>query len=91
MVMVASKPVQTLPTLAELLKPSSQRAKTFALGTKYDVDNIGLAATQDPPGVNRTATGCDQLNSGDSNCGHEFGTTLTDPEKKALLEYLKTL
>jgi hypothetical protein len=30
-------------------------------------------------------------NSGNSNCGHEYGTTLPPREKKALLEYLKAL
>jgi hypothetical protein len=36
-------------------------------------------------------TDCQDRNSGNSNCGHEFGTSLTPAEKKALLEYLKTL
>ncbi len=81
----------SVPTLAELLKPPAQRKTTFSLGPKYDIDNIGLAETQDPSSPTRTVTGCDKLNSGDSNCGHDFGTKLTDPEKKALLEYLTTL
>lgn len=81
----------SVPTLAELLKPPAQRTTTFSLGAKYDIDNIGLAATQDPSSPTRTVTGCDKLNSGESNCGHNFGTDLTEPEKKALLEYLKTL
>jgi mono/diheme cytochrome c family protein len=81
----------SVPTLAELLKPPAQRKTTFSLGPKYDIDNIGLAEMQDPSSPTRTVTGCDKLNSGDSNCGHDFGTKLTDPEKKALLEYLKTL
>jgi hypothetical protein len=38
-----------------------------------------------------TTTGCGNLNSGNSRCGHEFGTQLSPDEKKALLEYLKTL
>jgi hypothetical protein len=29
--------------------------------------------------------------SGNSRCGHDYGTWLTDDEKKALLEYLKRL
>jgi hypothetical protein len=81
----------SVPTLAELLKPSAQRTSKFSLGVKYDIDNIGLAATQDASSPTRTVTGCDDLNSGNSKCGHEFGTTLSDPDKKALLEYLKTL
>lgn len=81
----------SVPTLVELLKPAAQRVSQFKLGTKYDIDNVGLAATQDSSSPTRNVTGCDKLNSGDSNCGHEFGTKLSDQDKKALLEYLKTL
>jgi len=81
----------SVPTLAELLKPPAQRKTTFSLGAKYDTDNVGLAETQDPSIPPRTVTGCDKLNSGNSNCGHEFGTRLSEQDKKALLEYLKTL
>jgi hypothetical protein len=38
-----------------------------------------------------TTTDCSDLNSGNSRCGHEFGTQLSRDEKNALLEYLKTL
>ena len=31
------------------------------------------------------------IKSGESRCGHDFGTSLSDPEKRALLEYLKIL
>jgi hypothetical protein len=36
-------------------------------------------------------TDCSELNSGNSRCGHDFGTQLTPQEKLQLLEYLKTL
>jgi hypothetical protein len=81
----------SVPTLAELLKPSAERVSQFSLGTKYDIDNVGLAATQDPSSPVRPTTDCSQLNSGISRCGHEFGTKLSDAQKKALIEYLKTL
>jgi mono/diheme cytochrome c family protein len=81
----------SVPTLAELLKPSAQRVSQFNLGAKYDIDNVGLAATQNTSIPPRTLTGCDDLDSGNSRCGHEFGTGLSDQDKKALLEYLKTL
>ena len=50
----------------------------------------------DPPGLHpnnatMTTTDCTDLNSGNSRCGHDYGTSLSEPEKKALLEYLKTL
>ncbi|MDF5808335.1 hypothetical protein OLM64_24995 [Pseudomonas aeruginosa] len=36
-------------------------------------------------------TGCEQRDSGNSRCGHEYGTSLSAEEKRALLEYLKVL
>jgi cytochrome c5 len=79
----------SVPTLAELLKPSAERTPQFNLGAKYDIKNVGLDVTQDGPP--RTVSDCNHLNSGNSRCGHEFGTNLSKQEKKALLEYLKTL
>jgi cytochrome c553 len=81
----------SVPTLAQLLTPSAQRVQTFAVGPDYDQVNIGLAATQTQFGYTFQATGCDDLDSGNSNCGHEYGTTLSESDKQALLEYLKTL
>jgi hypothetical protein len=81
----------SVPTLAELLKPASQRVKAFKIGSAYDTVNIGLAVEQTQFNYTLTTTDCSDRNSGNSNCGHEFGTQLTDQEKKALLEYLKTL
>jgi hypothetical protein len=81
----------SVPTLAELLKPAVQRAKSFKIGNAYDTVNIGLAVEQTQFNFTLTTTDCSDLNSGRSNCGHEFGTSLSDAEKKALLEYLKTL
>ena len=56
----------------------------------YDIANVGLAVEQPQFNYTVTTTDCGDLNSGNSNCGHEFGTRLSDPEK-ARLEYLKTL
>ena len=82
----------SVPTLAELLKPASQRVKTFKIGPAYDIAAVGLAAEQTQFGYELRTTPCTDLASGSSNCGHEYGTTqLNDAEKKALLEYLKTL
>ncbi len=53
--------------------------------------NMGLAAAQTQPCCSFRATGCDDLSSGNSNCGHECGTTLISAQKRALLEYLNTL
>lgn len=82
----------SVPTLADLLKPAVDRPKSFMVGPAYDPVNVGLATDQTAFNYTLKTTGCDQRTSGDSNCGHEFGTTTLTPEqKKALLEYLKTL
>jgi hypothetical protein len=82
----------SVPTLEDLLKTAADRPKTFKVGPAYDPVKVGLAANQTAFNYTLTTTGCDQRTSGDSNCGHEFGTTTLTPEqKKALLEYLKTL
>jgi hypothetical protein len=81
----------SVPTLAELLKPAAQRAKSFKIGPAYDLVNVGLAIEQTKFDYTLETTDCADRNSGNSRCGHEFGTQLSDAEKKALLEYLKSL
>jgi hypothetical protein len=81
----------SVPTLNELLKPSSERARSFKVGPTYDKVNIGLAMEQTKFDYTLNTTDCSDRNSGNSRCGHEFGIQLLLEEKKALLEYLKTL
>ena len=81
----------SVPTLGQLLLPPSQRAKTFKVGPEYDISEIGLSSSQPGIAVEYVTTDCSELNSGNSRCGHEYGTQLTPDEKKELLEYLKTL
>ena len=81
----------SVPTLAELLKPAATRVKQFKIGNAYDTVDVGLATEQSQFNQTLVTTDCSNLNSGNSNCGHEFGTKLPDADKKALLEYLKTL
>jgi hypothetical protein len=81
----------SVPTLAELLKPAADRVTKFKIGPAYDIVNVGLAAEQTQFNVELETTDCSDLNSGNSRCGHEFGTQLSSDDKKALLEYLKTL
>jgi hypothetical protein len=81
----------SVPTLAELLKPAAQRVTSFKVGPAYDTVNVGLATDQQQSGYELTTSDCSDLNSGNSRCGHEYGTSLSDAEKKALIEYLKTL
>ncbi|MBK1662427.1 hypothetical protein CKO45_30060 [Paracraurococcus ruber] len=81
----------SVPTLEDLLKPAAERPAEFAVGPAYDAAAVGLARTQPGSGFLLRTTGCEARNSGNSRCGHEFGTTLSPAEKRALLEYLKTL
>jgi hypothetical protein len=81
----------SVPTLAELLKPAAERVKAFKIGPAYDTVNVGLAVDQTQFNYTLTTTDCSDRNSGNSRCGHEYGTQLMPDEKKALLEYLKTL
>jgi hypothetical protein len=77
--------------LAELLKPAAERVATFQIGPAYDIEAVGLAAEQPASSSTLKTTDCSARNSGDSRCGHEYGVQLPPDDKKALLEYLKTL
>jgi mono/diheme cytochrome c family protein len=81
----------SVPTLAELLKPAGERVAAFKIGPSYDLVNVGIATEQTSFDQVLTTTDCRDLSSGNSRCGHEFGTSLPQAEKQALLEYLKTL
>jgi len=82
----------SVPSLAELLKPAAERVASFKVGPAYDIQAVGLAVEQSKFGdYALTTTDCSARNSGNSRCGHEFGTTLPAADKRALLEYLKTL
>ena len=80
----------SVPTLEDLLTPGANRPSSFALGRRYDLARVGLAADQGPGAPTRTTT-CEERDSGNSRCGHDYGVNLTAAEKAALLEYLKTL
>jgi len=81
----------SVPTLTELLTPDSQRVSEFMVGPAYDIQNVGLAAQQTKFNYTLKTTDCTDRNSGNSRCGHNYGTSFTAEEKKALLEYLKSL
>jgi hypothetical protein len=81
----------SVPTLYDLLLPADQRPKAFKIGPAYDKVKVGLAIEQTKFNYTLNTTDCSDRNSGNSRCGHEFGTQLRPEEKKALLEYLKTL
>lgn len=87
----------SVPTLADLLEPCDKRPPTFEVGIDYDIkDKVGLAKHQSGPVSSRTETTdlAETRGSGNYRCGHEgvgFGTNWLPEEKRALIEYLKTL
>ena len=81
----------SVPSLIELLKPAAERVATFKLGPTYDIATVGLAGDQTLFDHDLETTDCTAINSGNSRCGHEYGTGLSQSEKAALLEYLKSL
>jgi hypothetical protein len=82
----------SVPTLTELLKPPSERVASFKVGPAYDIEHVGLAMDQTKFGYyTLNTTDCSDLHSGNSRCGHDYGTQLKPEEKKALIEYLNTL
>jgi len=81
----------SVSTLTELLTPSADRLAEFQVGPEYDPETVGLAVEQTKFNFTMKTTDCSDRNSGNSRCGHDYGTTFTDTEKKALLEYLKGL
>jgi len=80
----------SVPTLGDLLQPAAARPKRFSRGGNlYDAANLGFA--NDPAVASAPRSLFDTTLSGNSNQGHEYGTSLGDADKRALLEYLKTL
>jgi len=80
----------SVPTLRDLLRPADQRPKVFWRGYDvYDQANVGFEAQSE--GARRVGTKHDTALRGNGNVGHEFGTALPQPDKDALIEYLKTL
>jgi hypothetical protein len=77
----------SVPNLWELLRPPGDRVKLFHVGSReFDPKNIGLKTE---PG--ELTSPFDTSLHGNSNAGHEYGTNLTDGEKWALIEYVKSL
>jgi mono/diheme cytochrome c family protein len=77
----------SVATLRDLLLPPAQRAKTFYRGNDlYDQTNVGFVSAPVPGAVL-----IDTALQGNGNGGHVYGTTMTEAERTALLEYLKTL
>ncbi len=80
----------SVPTLNDLLKPVSSRPEYFYRG--YDVyDPVHVGFISQGPDAMRTGWKQNVKERGNGNQGHTYGTQLTEGEKTALLEYMKTL
>jgi processive rubber oxygenase RoxA-like protein len=78
----------SVPTLYDLLLPPEQRPKTFALGGRqYDPVKLGFVVETS---CSRQDCLVDTTRTGDGNGGHLWGTDLSEADRMALLEYLKT-
>jgi mono/diheme cytochrome c family protein len=87
----------SVPTLWDLLTPEASRnggRPTFYVGHGiYDTVNVGIRADVATVG-GRPAFEFDVTRPGNSNRGHSgpyYGTDLPDADKRALIEYMKTL
>jgi len=95
----------SVPTLQDMLIPQDKRPKEFCVGSRqFDPVKVGLATKDGEPCGAWTSFDTRQL--GNSNAGHSFEGTETNPkklpngivgpelkkrERDALVEYLKTL
>ena len=80
----------SVPTLADLLSPPGQRPTQFWRG--YDLlDSVKVGFVSDGPGAEAMQSHFDTNRPGNGNGGHTWGTTLSADDKRALVEYMKTL
>jgi mono/diheme cytochrome c family protein len=80
----------SVPTLADLLEPAAARPRKFWRGYDvYDAARLGFVAQGAE--AERVGTPLDVTLPGNGNAGHAYGTDLAAEQKRALLEYLKTL
>jgi hypothetical protein len=81
----------SVPTLKDLLNKPDQRPKEFYRGNDvYDWVNVGFKWNVSEQN-GWTFFRYDTAAMGNDNGGHLYGTELPENEKKALIEYLKTL
>jgi hypothetical protein len=90
----------SVPNLREMLEPEEKRTKVFYRGYDvYNPVNVGFIVSRaeaetlgfSGDEVERHAWKLDVRERGNGNLGHNYGATLAPDEKRALLEYLKTL
>jgi hypothetical protein len=79
----------SVATLHDLLEPVDKRLQVFYRGYDvYDPVNVGFITSG--PEAERLGWKLDVNVRGDGNQGHTYGTDLSDMDKQALIEYMKT-
>lgn len=71
-------------TMKDLLTPPSQRPTSMHRGSRI-YDETAMGYTDDGPYI------LDNSSPGSSNAGHDYGTDLSESDKKDLIEFLKSL
>ncbi len=80
----------SVPTMRDLLEPPESRPKAFYRGYDvYDQANLGFVSDV-AEASGQVFTRYDTSVPGNANTGHVYGTTLSDDDKRAIVEYLKT-
>ncbi len=78
----------SVPDLVELLKPPAERVQTFYVGNwEFVPERVGFEWKSPFAGAFLFDTSL----PGNSNAGHVYGTQLSEADRMALIEYLKTL
>jgi hypothetical protein len=79
----------SVPTLRDLLEPPERRPAVFYRGYDvYDGRRVGFVSdVAEADGIR--FSGYDTSVPGNGNGGHLYGTTLSDDDKQAIVEYLK--
>ena len=91
----------SVPNLYQMLLPADQRDKTFYVGSReFDPKYVGYSTAKFDGAFEFRTDQPNDPHPGNSNAGHEFrntpgkgviGRELTDEERWAIIEYLKTL
>ena len=78
-----------MPNLWEIVLPPAQRSKTFYVGTRaFDPKNVGYETSKSDDNSFLFDTSI----PGNTNTGHDYDNAgLTDADRWALVEYMKTL
>jgi hypothetical protein len=79
----------SVPTLRDLLDAPEKRPTVFYRGYDvFDQAKVGFVSNV-PASGGQTFTRFDTAVPGNGNSGHVYGTTLSDDDKRALVEYMK--